>query len=85
MTGGVDDSSLFFNFFTSPDSCLLFDSSCSDALMIRRQRLADTALALLLRVKLTDPAPDGTLANRHGLCSASKALQDFGLFTFAAI
>ena len=53
--------------------------------MIRRQRLADTALALLLRVKLTDPEPDGTLAKRHGLCSASKARQDFGLFTFAAI
>ena len=36
--------------------------------MLRRQRLADTALALLLRVKLTYPAPDGTLANRHGPC-----------------
>ena len=36
--------------------------------MIRRQRLADTALALLLRVKLTDPAPDGTFAKRHSPC-----------------
>ena len=53
--------------------------------MLRRQRLADTALALLLRIKLTDPAPDGTFAELHSLCSASKALQDFGLFTFAAI
>jgi len=53
--------------------------------MLRLQRLADTALALLLRIKLTEPAPDGAFAELQSLWSASKALQGFGLFTFAAI
>ena len=42
--------------------------------MLRCQRLAGTALALLLRVKLTDPAPDGTFAKRHSLCGLHQRL-----------
>ena len=33
--------------------------------MLRLQRLAVTALALLFRVKWADPAPDGTFAELH--------------------
>lgn len=64
----------FFYLFTSSGSCRVFDSSCPDVLMLRCQRLADTALALLLRVKLTDPAPDGTFAKRHSLCGLRQRL-----------
>ena len=35
----------FFYLFTSPGSCRVFDSGCADALMLRCQRLAGTALA----------------------------------------
>ena len=35
----------FFYLFTSSGSCRIFDSSCPDVLMLRCQRLADTALA----------------------------------------
>ena len=37
----------------------------SDALMLHGQRLASAALALLLRFKLTDPAPDGAFTKPH--------------------
>ena len=33
--------------------------------MLRSQRLASTAMTLLFRFKLTDPAPDGTFAKLH--------------------
>ena len=33
--------------------------------MLRGQRLADPALALLFRIKLTHPAPDGTFTKFH--------------------
>ena len=62
----------FFYLFTSSGSCRVFDSSCPDVLMLRCQRLAGTALALLLRVKLSDPAPDGTFAKRHSLCGLRR-------------
>lgn len=58
--------------------------------------IASTALALLLHFKLTNPAPYGTFAKLHvftdladaqawSLRLASKVLQDFRLFTSAAI
>ena len=64
----------FFYLFTSSSSCRVFDSGCADALILRCQRLAGTALALLLRVKLTDPVPDGTFAKRHSLCGLHQRL-----------
>ena len=41
--------------------------------MLRSQRLADTTLALLFRVKLTDPASDGTFAKLHVFTNATDA------------
>ena len=41
--------------------------------MLRSLRLADTTLALLLRVKLTDPASDGTFAKLHVFTNATDA------------
>ena len=35
------------------------------ALVLCRERFADAALALLLRFKLTEPAPDGAFAKLH--------------------
>ena len=64
----------FFYLFTSSGSCRIFDSGCANALRLLCQRLAGTALALLLRVKLTNPAPDGTFAKRHTLCGLHQGL-----------
>ena len=36
-----------------------------DALVVCRKRFADAALALLLRINLAEPAPDGAFAKVH--------------------
>nr|WP_296499148.1 hypothetical protein [Rhodoferax sp.] len=43
----------------------VFKFQLPDALMLHGQRLAGTALPLLFRFKLGDPAPDGTFAKFH--------------------
>ena len=61
-------------FFISSRRLAVAGSLTSAVLMLCCQRLAGTALVLLLRVKLTDPAPDGTFAKRHSLCGLRQKL-----------
>ena len=43
-----------------------------DALVLRRERFSDYALALLFRFKLTEPAPDGALTKVHVLADLTN-------------
>ena len=61
-------------FFISSRRLAVAGSLTPAVLMLRLQRLAGTALALLLRVKLTNLAPDGTFAKRHTLCGLHQGL-----------
>ena len=51
----------------------VFKFQLPDALMLYGQRLASAALALLLRFKLADPAPDGAFAKFHVLADLTDA------------
>ena len=44
-----------------------------DALVLGRERFADAALALLLCLKLTEPAPDGALTKGHVFADLTNA------------
>ena len=55
----------FFDYLNIASQLPVLSFQLSDALVLCRERFADAALALLLCINLTEPAPDGAFAKVH--------------------